>query len=92
MTSPFLSVSSCLRLFTKLGTLLNANFGTYSRRPPCAYRKRGWRAQLGGETEFAMRQGQNKLVGAAERVSAAGRRSVVLRVVRRIQVDLVVQS
>lgn len=46
----------------------------------------------GGEAEFAVRQGENQSVGTAERVSAAGRRQIVLRVVRRIQIDVVVQN
>jgi len=56
------------------------------------FRKYGRREERDGEAESAVRQGEDKPVGTAERVSAAGRRQGVLRVVRRVQVDVVVQS
>jgi hypothetical protein len=48
--------------------------------------------KLVGQTKSTVWQSKNKSVGAAERVSTARRHQVVLFIMRRIQVDLVVQS
>lgn len=57
-----------------------------------SFREHAWSAEPSRQTVFAMRQGQNQSMGTTERMPAARRRPVVLRVVRRIQVDVVVQS